>query len=129
MNERPQAPELLAIARDTFVADILPALPENLRYTGLMIANAMAIAQREIEAGEAPARAEFERLRKLFDERSEQLAGAALDAALASYNRRLSNEIRAGRFDHEERAALLDHLRQTTADKLTVSNPRALNVK
>lgn len=129
MNERPQAPELLAIARDTFVADILPALPERLRYVGLMIANAMGIAQREIEAGEAPARAEFERLRKLCHERCEQLAEAALDPALADYNRRLSNEIRAGRFDHEERAALFDHLRQTTAEKLAVSNPKALNVK
>jgi hypothetical protein len=129
MTNHPHAQELLAIARDTFTAKILPALPEKLRYTGLMIANAMAIAQREIQAGEAPAGAEFERLRKLFHERSEHLAGDALDAALAGYNRRLSNEIRAGRFDGEEGPALLDHLRQTTAEKLAVSNPKALNEK
>lgn len=129
MNHRPNAQELLAIARDTFTAEILPALPEKLRYSGLMIANAMAIAQREIEAGEAPARAEFERLRKLFHERSQQLAGDALHAALAGYNHRFASEIRAGRFDDQERAVLLDHLRQTTAEKLAVSNPKALNAK
>ncbi len=129
MNNHPNAQELLAIARDTFKADILPVLPEKLRYLGLMIANAMGIAQREIEAGDAPARAEFERLRNLFHERSKPLAEDALHTALESYNHRLANDIRAGRFDDGERAALLEHLRQTTADKLAVSNPRALNVK
>ena len=129
MNNHPNAQELLAIARDTFTVEILPALPEKLRYTGLMIANAMAIAQREIEAGEAPARAEFERLRKLLPERSKPLAGDALHSALAGYNHSFASEIRAGRFDDQERAALLDHLRQTTAEKLAVSNPRALNAK
>lgn len=129
MNNHPNAQELLAIARDTFTAEILPALPENLRYTGLMIANAMAIAQREVEAGDAPARAEFERLRKLLSERSKPLAEDALYSALAGYNHRLANEIRAGRFDEEERAALLEHLRQTTGEKLAVSNPKTLNGK
>lgn len=129
MNNHPDAKELLAITRETFTAEVLPALPEKLRYTGLMIANAMAIAQREIEAGDAPARAEFERLRKLIHERSGHLVGDALGAALAGNNRHLAREIRVGRFDDQERAALLDHLRQTTEEKLAVSNPGALNAK
>ena len=129
MNDRPHAPELLHAAREMYSAEILPALPEALRYTGLMVANAIAIAEREIAAGEAPARAECERLQRLLAERVEPLAGDALQRALASYNQRLANGIRAGRFDDQERAALLDHLRQTTAEKLAVSNPRALNAK
>ena len=129
MNQRPRAQELLAIARDTFTADILPALPDRLRYLGLMIANAMGIAQREVEAGAAPARAEFERLRKLLHDPAEAVSVDALDAALTAYNHRLAREIRAGQFDGQERSTLLDHLRQTTADKLAVSNPRALNAK
>ena len=52
MNDRPDARELLAIARDTFVTGILPALPDKLRYTGLMIANALAMAKRQIEASD-----------------------------------------------------------------------------
>ena len=126
MNDKPDAKNLLATARETFAAEILPALPEALRYTGLMIANAIAIAQREIEAGPAPARAEFERLRALLRERSGAPAGEALYAELAGYNRRLAGEIRAGRFDGGERAAMLEHLRQTTEEKLAVSNPKTL---
>ena len=39
---------------------------------------------------------------------------------------RLAGEIRAGRFDGKERAALLEHLRRTTGEKLAVSNPKML---
>jgi hypothetical protein len=126
MNDRPGARELIETARDTFAAEILPALPEALRYVGLMVANAMAIAQREIEAGDAPARAEYLRLCRLLSEPHAPLAGDALYGALASYNRRLANEIRAGRFDAGEQAAMLAHLRRTNAEKLAVSNPKAL---
>ena len=126
MNDRPNASELLAIARATFSAGILGALPEEARYAGLMVANAMAIAQREIDAGDAPARAEHERLCHLLAERAEPAAGNALHAALQGYNRRLAEEIRAGRFEGPERAAMLEHLRRTTGEKLAVSNPKAL---
>jgi hypothetical protein len=129
MNNRPNAPELLAIARATFTAEILPALPETLRYTGLMIANALAIARREIEAGDVPASAEFERLCRLFSERPRELSGDTLANAVADYNRRLSEAIRAGRFDREERGVLLEHLRRTTEAKLAVSNPKTLSGK
>ena len=126
MNDHPDARDLLATARDIYSAEVLPALPERLRYTGLMIANAMAIAQRWIEAGEAPARAELERLRGLFIQRSDSRDGDALQSALAAYNHRLADEIRAGRFDDQERAALIEHLRRTTEEKLAISNPKLL---
>jgi hypothetical protein len=126
MNDKPDARDLLATARTAFAAEILPALPEALRYTGLMIANAMAIAQRELEIGAAPARAECERLRELLRERAATPSGEALYAELAGYNRQLAREIRAGRFDGEGRAAMLEHLHRTTEEKLAVSNPKIL---
>ncbi len=126
MNDRPDATELLEIARRTLLDEILPRLPEELRYSARMVANAMAIAAREHAAGDAAAQAELARLRNLFAERPQPLTGAALHAALAGYNRRLATEIRAGRFDSRERAALLAHLEKTTADKLAVANPKAL---
>jgi hypothetical protein len=126
MNDRPHAPELLRAARDAFIAEILPVLPEALRYTGLMVANALAIVERELAAGDAAARAECERLRTLLAGPFEPLAGDALPAALARYNQRLADDIRAGGFDGEARGALLDHLRQTTEEKLAVSNPKVL---
>ena len=127
MNERPDARELLAAARDAFNADILPTLPQALRYTGLMIVNAMAIARREIEAGDGPGLAECGRLRRLLLSQGDELRhGSALTGVLEGYNRRLANEIRAGRFDGVARAEMLEHLRLTTEDKLAISNPKAL---
>ena len=126
MNDRPDAAELLDIARRTLLGDILPHLPQALRYGTLMIANAMAIAGREHAAAGADAEAEIESLARLFAERPAQLPGTALHAALADYNRRLAAAIRAGRFDGSERPALLVHLRRTAAARLAVTNPKAL---
>ena len=126
MNDRPDARELIEIAHDVFVAEVLPAVPDVLRYTVLMIANAMAIAQRELAAGDAPLRDEYRRLSDLLSETTAALRGEALRAAVETCNRCLANEIRAGKFDGDERAAVLEHLRRTTEEKLAVSNPKAL---
>ena len=126
MNDIPDATELLAIARSTLLDKLLPRLPEELRYDALMIANAMVIAAREHAAGDTAAHARLARLSALLAERNEPLASAELQSARADLNRRLAAAIRAGRFDDQDRAALLDHLAQTAADELAVSNPRAL---
>ena len=126
MHDRPHAAELLKAAHAAITDDILPALQEPLRYTGLMIANALAIAGREIAAGDAPARAEYLRLCALLSEEPRPLTGDALREAVGELNRRLGCNIRAGLLDGEARARLLDHLRQTTFEKLAVSNPKAL---
>ena len=126
MNDRPDARNLLETARKALVAEILPALPAGSRYTALMIANAMAIAEREIAAGEALLAAERDRLRALLSEYAEAPAGAPLREVVGGYNRQLIAAIRAGRFDGEERTVLLAHLRRTTEAKLAVSNPKML---
>lgn len=124
MNDRPDATELLDIARRTLLADVLPLLPENLRYPALMIANAMAIAGREHASGDADASAELARLQEFYGAPRQALAGSALAAALSDYNRRLAADIRAGRCDG--RAGLREHLEQTIVAKLAVANPKAL---
>lgn len=126
MKCSPEASGLLAIARETFIAQLLPALPENVRYTALMVANAMAIARRDIETGEASARAELRRLRVLFSEASSEPDANQLRGTVADYNRRLVQAIRAGRYDSDN-AALLEHLRRTIEEKLAISNPKALS--
>ena len=126
MNDRPHAAELLNAAREAVAAEMLPALPEALRYTGLMIANALAIAAREIEAGDTPVRAEYLRLCTLLTETPQPLAGDALREAVGRHSQRLARDIRAGTFDGEAQSALLEHLRQSTVEKLAVSNPKAL---
>jgi len=127
MNDIPDAIKLLAIARATLLDKLLPHIPAELRYDALMIANAMAIAVREHANGEAAAQAELVRLRGLFDERAKPLASDALEDELAGYRKRLATEIRNGRFDNAERAALLAHLAQTAAGELAISNPKALD--
>jgi hypothetical protein len=128
MRNQPDARELLGIARETFIARILPALPEDLRYTALMVANAMVIARREIEAGEESAQSELTRLRGLFGESAHNVHGFDLHSALADRNRRLARDIRAGRYESDN-SAVLAHLRRTVEEKLAVSNPKGLSGK
>ena len=126
MSDIPGPDDLLSIARSTLLEDVLPRLPQELRYTALMIANAMAIARRAIDQGDIAARAELARVCALLGDAQGAVGGDRLRGALASANRRLAEAIRAGEFDDHRRAALLEHLHAACSDKLAVSNPRAL---
>ena len=126
MTNQPDAAKLLAIARATLLDNLLPHLPDNLRYDALMVANAMAISIREYAAGDTAAQGELARIAGLFAENSQPLAGEALATALTDCNRRLAAEIRNGRFYGKQRAALLNHLEKTSVDALAISNPRLL---
>lgn len=112
MLEAPDADGLLAIARQTLVEEVLPALPEESRLAARMIANALAIAGRAI-AAERGWMAE---------------AGAGIQALCGGDAARLSQAIRAGDFDpgterHAEAAALLARIARA---RCAVSAPRAL---
>ena len=48
MSDPIEVPELLRLARETLQQEIAPAVPPALRYTAAMVANALAIAQREL---------------------------------------------------------------------------------
>ena len=128
MSNLPQGADLLAIARDTLLSELRPLLDEHGRYTIAMIANAMAIARREAEAGEAPALAALARLDALHAIAYRELRGEALREALHSHDQQLARDIRAGRYDADDgrRRALLEHLRESVAAKLRISNPKAL---
>lgn len=123
MKVEPGAADLLEVAREALVAQVVPALPEAQRYAALMAANALAIAGRDLRAREAPS-AELARIAALLA----QAPPAAGDAdALRDATARLAARIRAGGFDEgEARSRLLEHLRETTRERLAVSNPRAL---
>ena len=128
MNNLPGGAALLEIAREMLNAEIRPHVDDAARYTVAMIANAMAIAAREAAAGDAPALAALERLDRLHANSPRKLHGEALKAAIAAHERRLAADIRAGRYDasDERQRAALDHLRESVAAKLRISNPKAL---
>ena len=66
MRDQPDGIKLLDLARTAVLDELLPALPDDRRYTARLIANAMAIAARELEAGDAPLRADRAALEKLI---------------------------------------------------------------
>jgi len=111
LREAPEAADLLATARQVLLDELLPALSAEKAFTARMVANAMAIAGRELAQGgawEAVALARMDRL-------------AGDPGAFAA-------AIREGRFDpgtplHAATAALLDDL---TRARCAVSAPRAL---
>ncbi|HUP94852.1 MAG TPA: DUF6285 domain-containing protein, partial [Burkholderiales bacterium] len=95
----------------------------------LMIANAMAIASRELAMGDTAEVAALARLDKMYGTPSREITGSALRDAIAQYERRLAQHIRAGRFDadDERQRALLEHLQENVAVRLRISNPRSLS--
>ena len=121
MSDIPDAANLLATARELLLAELLPALPEDRRYAGLMVANAMAIAAREHGQGAEALCAEAARLRELL------AAPSPADGDVAALRRALAAAIRAGAFDSPpQRAALIAHLARSSADRTAISNPKAL---
>jgi hypothetical protein len=98
----PDPPDLLAIARETLLRDIRPQLNDEGRHAAAMIANAMAIAARALEAAdESPDR---------------------------RHERQLAADIRAGRYDlrDERQRAMLEELRASVIARLRISNPKSL---
>lgn len=115
MRDKPDAQELLETARRLLLEELLPELPPEKRYSGLMIAAAMAIAAREAEAGEAPLMEEHDALAAIYG------GGAPLE----ELNRRFAADLRGGRFDDEPEAALVI-LRASALHRVRESNPKYL---
>lgn len=116
--DQPDGAVLLAAARRLLLEELLPLLPAERRYDGLMIGNAMAIAGRELADGGAAERTAAARLAAFCGEPAE---------IAAVQERRLVTEIRAGRYDRgERRAKLLALLRAGLEDRLRIASPKAL---
>lgn len=49
MTDRPDARELLEIARTAMANELLPFLPPDKRLTGLMVSSALSMAAREMD--------------------------------------------------------------------------------
>ncbi len=115
MSDRPGAAALLEQARRSLLEELLPVMPEGMRYEALMIANAMGIAMREIEAGARTDAEEQADLRGL-------LADAGGDRGYGKA--RLAREIRDGLRDGE--AAVHRLLQESAVRRTRINNPKAL---
>jgi Domain of unknown function (DUF6285) len=119
MLDLPDGPGLLALARDLLLGELLPRLPEEHRIDARLVANAMAIAERRAESGDAPERAVLADLDALYrdDPAPEQPP-----------LRRFATDLRQGRFTADparERAARALMWRLTSI-RLREANPRFL---
>jgi hypothetical protein len=112
----PDARNLLATALDAFRAEILPVVPAEKRYAALMIANALAMTERELSGpieGHALAAA------MLYDD--PQMAAEECE-------RRLASDIEAGHFDAPgaRREAAFRAIEAINAGRLAITNPKLL---
>lgn len=133
VQSEPASVPLLLAARAWLLDEVVPHVDADKRYDALLIASAMAIVARELEADvavlEQQQQNDCERLRSLLPETAQRLEQAAAD--VRELGVRLVQDIRAGRFDDPgaEREALRQWLRDTTVDNLKKCNPRYLELE
>jgi hypothetical protein len=133
MQSEPASLPLLLAARTWLLDEVMPHIAPDKRYDALLIASAMAIVVRELEADstvlDQQRQHECERLGSFFPEVGEQPEQHAAD--VRELSARLVRDIRAGRFDNPgaEREALRRWLRDTTVDNLKQCNPRYLDLE
>lgn len=114
MREQPDGAALLAMARDVLRKELLPLLPKERAYEALMIANAMGIAERQLQQGEAAGREEMQALHALLQQDGDALA----------LNRVLAKKVRAGAMDDNAEAQRL--LWRGVVQRVRESAPKAL---
>ena len=118
VRDLPTGPALLALARDVLLHELMPLLPQEGHLAARLVANSMAIAEREAVAGKEPAQEILRELEKLYGDGDQGLL-----------LRRFAQDIRAGDFEESE---LSEHyvreiLWLHTITKLRSANPRFLN--
>lgn len=127
MHTQPAGADLLETARTILRKELLPALPPAQRHLALMVANAMGIAARQLEAGETAQRRELEQLAQLL-----ALAPPDTGASLESEQDRLGDALHAAiRAGHADPGAPLHDalgafLRATCRRRVQESNPKYL---
>ncbi len=132
INDDPDARGLIAIALRAFRDTILPLVPADQRFTALMIANALGLAERELATGDTAEPALASAIAGLIDR---SIDGGLIDQqsldgrkeGLAERLPALCAAIEAGRFDGpDDTVALRAVLMDLTRARLAVSNPKRL---
>jgi hypothetical protein len=120
MRDLPTGPALLALARDVLLNELMPLLPPTAHLEARLVANSMAIAEREAISGAAPAQWLLHELTELYGEGDEGEQGLL---------RRFARDLRAGAFEEGEprEPPAREILWRLTIAKLRDANPRFLN--
>lgn len=127
MRTSPDARGLLEIAAATFRSEVLPHVAPEARYAALMVANALAIAGRELGILDEAGHAMLAALAPLYGEDADDsLSGEDLRKRVEALQHRLCIEIAAGDFDQDGQEVLMDSLEAIVRARLTISNPKML---
>ena len=105
---------LLALARDTVRADLVPQSSGETRFRLAMVANAMGIASRSVAYEAQFAASEAAELAKFLD---------LEDRPLTELRRHLCRALRSGGFDLERESALRALFGRRVANRLAISSP------
>jgi hypothetical protein len=126
MRAGPDAFALLDIAAATLRRDVLPHLPSEGRYAALMVANALAIAERELRGLDESGRAMLLALAPLYGEDADAaLCGEELATRVDALQHRLCIEIATGAFDGDVQDTLMESLEAIVRARLAIANPKA----
>ncbi|MDO6443443.1 DUF6285 domain-containing protein [Marinobacter sp. 2_MG-2023] len=121
---RPDACELLEVARETLLKDVFSAVPENLRYEVRMIASAMGIAAREAKSGVNVSQNEVAAYTDILSD-----ALSVDPVSLESSRQTMKEAIRAGSFDApgQKQEQLQAVLHKAVVNALAISNPKVVH--
>lgn len=114
MQDRPDIAELLEAVAAFLREQVVPATEGQVAFHARVAANTLDIVRREVQLGPVAQSNELARLHALL--------GSGAPADLAEANRLLCARIATGDIDPAT-PGLLDHLRQTTRDKLAIDQP------
>jgi Domain of unknown function (DUF6285) len=119
MADRPGAAELVEAVREFIEAEVLPVVQDSrLRFRVLVAANALTIAQRDLEMGDELLREEIALLERLCGTKA---PGGAREQSVA-LSRELARRIRRG----DVPPGALEVLRRIAELKLRAASPRYL---
>ena len=128
MQDRPTAIELLEAAADFVDREIVPAIEGARQFQARVVANVMRIVAREIKLEDPLVRSEVKALARLLGHNAPHLHSLDdLRGAAVSMGEELTAKIRAGEADDGAwRREVLELVRRSVEDKLSIANPRYL---
>jgi hypothetical protein len=120
MKQRPGAGALLDAALATLQEELLPTLGGRQKFLAAMIARAVSVAKQDIAGARESAQGERNSLARLYGQPSED--------DLATLRKQLAADIRARKFQPgtPNETKLIDHLVETTAAELRITNTKYL---
>jgi hypothetical protein len=137
MDDLPSVPALLGLAREMLVNELAPLLPEELHADARLLADAIAIAERQAEAGDELTQDFLRDIAALYNhdltqpaptptlprKRGREWEGAERKKDEFELLRRFANDLRVGAFEHSP----LDRATRAILWQITIAGLRRSN--